>query len=157
MRQRPRRHRKAHIARAIDELEDGRGRLVLLQRLDAQHARVTAGARQVALADRAEEFRHECDGVLDTDDGKVLAAGTDGGATKGVRGGDGREGGKTDVEDLGCAATAGFGVFLAHGDELLGEALGFFGFGPGGGDGFVLEEGGDEVAEEGLAVRGCAA
>ena len=37
---------------------------------------------------------------------------------------------------------------------MLGEGLGFFGFGPGGADGGVREEGGDEVAEEGLPVRG---
>jgi len=34
--------------------------------------------------------------------------------------------------------------------------LGFFGFGPGGSDGFVSYEGGDEVAEESLAVGGAA-
>lgn len=157
MRQRPRRHRKAHIARAIDELEDGRRRLILLQRLDAQHAGVAAGPCQVALADRAEEFRDECDGVLSPDDGEVLVAGVDG-ANEAVGGGErGEGGGETNVEDLSCAATAGFGVLLAHGDEFLGEALGFFGFGPGGGDGFVLEEGSDEIPEEGLAVRGGAA
>ena len=51
---------------------------------------------------------------------------------------------------------AGVCVFLAQGDEFFGEALRFFGFGPGRFDGFVRYEGGDEVAEEGLAVRGAA-
>ncbi len=48
------------------------------------------------------------------------------------------------------------GVFLAQGYELLGQSLRFFGFGPGRLDGFVGYEGGDEVAEEGLAVGGLA-
>lgn len=48
------------------------------------------------------------------------------------------------------------GVFFAEGYELLGQALRFFCFGPGCLDGFVGHEGGDEVAEEGLAVRGLA-
>lgn len=52
--------------------------------------------------------------------------------------------------------TARVGVFLAEGDELLGEALRFFGFGPGRLDGFVRYERGDEVAEEGLPVGGFA-
>ena len=46
------------------------------------------------------------------------------------------------------------GVLFAEGYELLGQALCFFRFGPGRLDGFVGYEGGDEVAEEGLAVRG---
>jgi hypothetical protein len=49
------------------------------------------------------------------------------------------------------------GVFLRHCDYFLGEPLGFLGFRPCCGDGFVLEEGGDEVAEEGLSVGGLAA
>ena len=48
----------------------------------------------------------------------------------------------------------GVGVFLAERDESFGEALGFFGFVPGGADGFVFEEGGDEVAEVGWGVGG---
>jgi len=51
-----------------------------------------------------------------------------------------------------CAPPAGDGVSLAQRDELFGEPLRLFRFRPGGGDGFVLEEGGDEVAEESLAV-----
>lgn len=57
-------------------------------------------------------------------------------------------------EDLGGAVTGGVGVVFGVGDEFLGEALGFFGFGPGCCYGFVLYEGGDEVAEEGLPVGG---
>ena len=43
-------------------------------------------------------------------------------------------------------------VLLAQRDELLGEPLRLFGFGPGRLDGFVGEERGDEVAEKGLPV-----
>ena len=43
-------------------------------------------------------------------------------------------------------------VLLAQRDELLGEPLRLFGFGPGRLDGFVGEERGDEVAEEGLPM-----
>lgn len=49
------------------------------------------------------------------------------------------------------------GVLLGHCNYFLGEPLGFFGFRPCCGDGFVFEEGGDEVAEEGLSVGGFAA
>lgn len=35
-------------------------------------------------------------------------------------------------EDFLCPQPARIGIFLAQGDELFGEALGFFGFGPGG-------------------------
>ena len=52
--------------------------------------------------------------------------------------------------------TTGIGVFLAERDQLLGESLCFFGFGPGRLDGFMGYEGGDEVAEEGLAMGGAA-
>ena len=45
-------------------------------------------------------------------------------------------------------------VLLAQRDELLGEPLRLFGFGPGRLDGFVGEERGDKVAEEGLPVGG---
>lgn len=45
-------------------------------------------------------------------------------------------------------------VPFAESYELLGQALRFFCFGPGRLDGFVGYEGGDEVAEEGLAMRG---
>ena len=51
-------------------------------------------------------------------------------------------------------STTRVGVLFAEGYELLGQALRFFCFGPGRPDGFVGYEGGDEVAEEGLAVRG---
>lgn len=44
------------------------------------------------------------------------------------------------------------GILLGHCDYFFGEPLGFFGLRPCRGDGFVLEEGGDEVAEEGLSV-----
>ena len=52
--------------------------------------------------------------------------------------------------------TTRVGVLFAKSYELLGQALRFFCFGPGRLDGFVGYEGGDEVAEEGLAVRGLA-
>lgn len=48
-------------------------------------------------------------------------------------------------------------VLLPQRDELFGEPLGFFGFVPGCGDGFVGEEGGDEIAKEGLSVGGFSA
>ena len=48
------------------------------------------------------------------------------------------------------------GVLLSESYELLGESLGFFGFGPGGFDGFMGYEGGDEVSKEGLPVGGAA-
>ena len=51
----------------------------------------------------------------------------------------------------------GLGIALAQRDELFGHALGFFGAGPGGADGFGFDEGGDQVAEEGHAVGGFAA
>lgn len=44
------------------------------------------------------------------------------------------------------------GVLFGHCDYFLGEPLGFFGFRPCCGDRFVLEEEGDEVAEEGLSM-----
>ena len=47
-------------------------------------------------------------------------------------------------------------VFLAQRDELFGEPLRFLGLVPGRLDGFVRDERGDEVAEEGLPVRGAA-
>lgn len=56
-----------------------------------------------------------------------------------------------------CALPARFGVLLAQGDQLLGQSLRLLGLGPCGCDGFMLEERGDEVAEEGLSVRGLAA
>lgn len=56
-----------------------------------------------------------------------------------------------------CAFPTGFGVLLAQGDQLLGQSLRLLGLGPCGCDGFMLEEGGDEVAEQSLSVRGLAA
>ena len=50
----------------------------------------------------------------------------------------------------------GSSIALAERDQLFCEPLGFLGFGPCGGDGLVLEEGGDEVAEEGLTMGGAA-
>ncbi len=50
--------------------------------------------------------------------------------------------------------TARVGVFLAESYQFLGQPLRFFGFGPGRLDGFVGDERGDEVAEEGLPVGG---
>lgn len=49
---------------------------------------------------------------------------------------------------------AGVCVLLAKRNELFGEALRFLGLVPGRLDGFVRDERGDEVAEEGLPVRG---
>lgn len=63
-------------------------------------------------------------------------------------------GGPTDEKYTLRPPPAGICVFLAQGDEFFGEALGFFCFGPGRADGFVGEEGGYEVAEQGLAVGG---
>lgn len=67
-------------------------------------------------------------------------------------GGEGKR--KTDVEYPFCSSAARVGVFFPQRDEFFGEALGFLGFVPGCGDGFVFEEGGDEVAEESLSVGG---
>lgn len=52
--------------------------------------------------------------------------------------------------------TTRIGIFLAQGYQLLGQSLRFFGFRPGRLYGFMGYKGGDEVAEEGLAVRGVA-
>lgn len=60
----------------------------------------------------------------------------------------------THVKDF-LRSTPGCGcVFLAEGDDFLGEALGFFGFGPCRLDRFVLEERCHEVSEKGLSVGG---
>ena len=59
-------------------------------------------------------------------------------------------------EDLLRAGAGGVAVAFAEGNEFFGQALGFLGFVPGGPDGFVGYEGGDEVAEEGLTVGGVA-
>ncbi len=67
--------------------------------------------------------------------------------------GDGGEGYEKDALSFPARSV---GVFLPERNEFFREALGFFGFVPGGADGFVFEEGGDEVAEEGLAVGGTA-
>lgn len=123
-RQRLCRHRKPHIPRPVHQLEDRAGRTIRLQRLDAQHAGVAAGAGGVAVAQRGEELG-EVRGRVEERGGRGLARGRR--------------------------------IAFREGDEAFGEALGFFGFGPGGRDGFVLDEGGDEVAEEGDAVGGFAA
>lgn len=44
-------------------------------------------------------------------------------------------------------------VLLAQRNEPLGKPLRFFGLGPCGCDGFVLDERGNEVSKEGLSVR----
>lgn len=51
-----RRHGEAHVLGPVDELEDGRRRLVLLDRLDAQDAGVSSWAIGVAFSQRTEEF-----------------------------------------------------------------------------------------------------
>lgn len=61
------------------------------------------------------------------------------------------------VEDRLRAQPGCVCVFLAQCYQLLGETLNFFRFGEGGADGFALNQGGDEVAEEGLSVGGGAA
>ena len=61
---------------------------------------------------------------------------------------------KTYVEYRLGLRPAGVCVLLAERDELFGEALRFLGLVPGRLDGFVRDERGDEVAEEGLPVRG---
>lgn len=48
--------REPHVLRAIDQLEDRAGGLVILLGLDAEHARVAAGAVGVALAEGTKEF-----------------------------------------------------------------------------------------------------
>ena len=62
----------------------------------------------------------------------------------------------TYVENALRLRTTRVGIFLAQGYQLLGQPLRFFGFGPRRLYRFVGYEGGDEVAEEGLAVRGLA-
>lgn len=62
----------------------------------------------------------------------------------------------THEEDLLCAKARSIGVLFCEGDALFGEALSFLGFGVCGGDGFVQEEGSDEVAKQCLAMRGLA-
>lgn len=47
-------------------------------------------------------------------------------------------------------------VLLAKCNELLSQSLCFFSLWPCGRDGFVFEEGGDEVSEEGFAMWGVA-
>lgn len=79
-----------------------------------------------------------------------------------VRGNSGREGGRrgkgkkshTYVENRLRSPSTGICIFFTQRDQFLGQPLRFFGFMPCCGDGFVLEEGGDEVAEEGLSVGG---
>ena len=61
------------------------------------------------------------------------------------------------IESRLCGIPRGVGVALAKRNKLLRHALCFFGLGPCGRNGFVLEEGGDEVTEKGLPVRGFAA
>ena len=55
-------------------------------------------------------------------------------------------------EDLLGARARGVAILLAQRDEFLGQALGFLGFVPCCLDGFVGDEGGDQVAEKGLPV-----
>lgn len=62
-------------------------------------------------------------------------------------------GGETYEEDSQCPSPAGFCVLLAQRDQLLRQSLGLLGLGPCRRDGLMLEEGGDEVAEEGLSMR----
>ena len=57
-------------------------------------------------------------------------------------------------EDLLGANPGGVCVLLGQGDEFFRDALRFFGFGPRGRDAFVLDEGCDEITEEGLPVGG---
>jgi hypothetical protein len=65
--------------------------------------------------------------------------------------------GKTYKEYRDGAPPALLRVLLAQRDEPLGKALCFFGLGPCGCDGFVLDERGDEVAKKSLSVRRLAA
>lgn len=57
----------------------------------------------------------------------------------------------------GGGGAGGCGIAFGESDELVGKTLGFFGFGPGGADGFVLNKRGNEIAEECDAVGGFAA
>ena len=52
-------HCEAHIARSIDEFENGGGGLVFLFRFDAQDASVPARSMEVAFADGSEKFWEE--------------------------------------------------------------------------------------------------
>ena len=61
------------------------------------------------------------------------------------------------VEDLLGSQARGICVLLTMGDEFLGQPLRFLCFVPGRLDGFVLDQGGDQVAEESLSVGGVAA
>ena len=56
--------REAHVAGAVDELEEGRGRLVVCAWLDAQDPCVAAGAGEVAFAEGGGEFGEEKMGFL---------------------------------------------------------------------------------------------
>jgi hypothetical protein len=62
----------------------------------------------------------------------------------------------TYVKDGQSLSLAGIGVLLAQGDQLLGQTLGFLCLGPCRGYRLVLEEGCDEVSEQGLTVRAAA-
>lgn len=77
---------EAHVARAVDELEDGAGGLVvvLVDGLDAEHACVAARAVEVALPQGREEFWEVQERALE---GWGLAREGDGLGWKRVKGG----------------------------------------------------------------------
>jgi hypothetical protein len=61
-------------------------------------------------------------------------------------------GGASYVEDARGPAPRRLGVALPQRDQLVGQPLGLFGFGPRRRDGLVLEQRRYEVAEQGLSV-----
>lgn len=60
--------------------------------------------------------------------------------------------GRTYEQKSLCPVPRGLGVFLCERDEFFRHALGLFCFGVAGGDGLPVDQGGDQVAEEGLTV-----
>jgi hypothetical protein len=50
-----------------------------------------------------------------------------------------------------------FRIPLSQSNQFFGQALRFFGLGPCRGDGFMFDEGCNEVSQEGLSVRGTSA
>ena len=60
---------------------------------------------------------------------------------------------RTYIENTLGTTPGCLGVALGEGDELLGQALGLLGLGISGVDGLVLDERGDQVAQQSLAMR----
>lgn len=60
---------------------------------------------------------------------------------------------RTYVEDGESPSLAGVGIFLAQGDQLLSQTLGFLSFGPCCVYRFVFEQRCDEISEQSLTMR----